>query len=208
MSTNAGAGERDAATFLGRAIGRIMLATGIAGFVASSALMIEKIWLLEDPTHVPSCSIDAVLDCGSAMSSAQADVFGLPNPIIGIGGFAALAALGTALIAGAAFARWLWLAVQSGVTFSAIFAHWLFFEALYDLNALCPYCMVLWVASTVAFVYVTLTNLAAGRLPVPPRLSRLADLLIRNHGVVVTVWLAVLTLLIGEAFWDHWRAQF
>ena len=188
------------AAFLVRIAGWMLVACGAVALVAATALMVEKVRMLEDPTRVPACTIDAVLACGSVMNSDQAEAFGIPNPLLGIAGFAALTAIGVTVLAGAALPRWLWLTVQAGVTFAACFVHWLFFQSVYRIEALCPYCMAVWIASIVAFVYVTAHNVARGFLPT-------GSVLIRHHGVLVTVWLTALTLLIGEAFWDHWRTK-
>lgn len=139
------------------------------------------------------------------MSTPQAEAFGIPNPLLGIAGFAALTALGVALVAGATFPRWLWLAVQAGVTFAVGFVHWLFFQSVYRIEALCPYCMVVWVVTIVAFVYVTIHNLARGNLPLPAPLRPAVAPAVSFHGVILTVWLIVPALLIGVAFWDYWR---
>src|SRR3546814_9365405 len=81
---------------------------GLVGFAAAVTLLIEKIALLEDPTYVPSCSINPILSCGSVMSTEQAEVFGFPNPIIGVAGFAIVTTVGVALVAGARLQRWFW----------------------------------------------------------------------------------------------------
>ena len=189
-----------AAVFVGRYIGWILVVPGAIALVAAVTLMVEKVRLLEDPTRVPSCTIDAVLACGAVMNSDQAEAFGFPNPLIGIAGFAALIAFGTAILGGSDFPRWLWLAIQAGVTFAVLFVHWLVFQSVYRIESLCPYCMVVWVMTITAFVYVTAHNIAEGRLPA-------ATFVVRYHGVILTTWLAILTLLIGEAFWDHWRSK-
>jgi len=152
---------------------------------------------------VPAGTIDAVLACGAVMTSAQAEAFGFPNPLLGIAGFAALVALGTAVLTGAELPRRLWLAIQAGMTFALVFVHWLFFQTVYGIEALCPYCMIVWVMTIAVFVYVTAYNVATGSLPP----TRIGAIVVRYHGVVLTVWLAVLTALIGEAFWDHWRSK-
>ena len=137
------------------------------------------------------------------MESSQAAVFGFPNPVIGVAGFAALTALGIALIGGANLPRWLWLVVQAGVTFAVGFVHWLFFQSVYEIGALCPYCIVVWLATIPVFLYVTLRNALAGVLG--DRIRRIAAGAARNHGVVLTVWLLILTGLVGEAFWYYWQ---
>ncbi len=196
--------ERSAA-FIARAIGPILAVCGGIGLLAAFTLAIEKFKIVEDPTYIPTCSINPILSCGSVMTTDQAEAFGFPNPLLGIAGFAAVAALGCAMIAGAQLARWLWLALQVGLTFAVIFVHWLFFQSLYEIEALCPYCMVVWVVTIVGFFYCTLCNLAHGPLPASARLRGVVSLVVRYHGVVLTLWFGLLVLLIGEAFWDYWR---
>ena len=111
------------AAFLVRIAGWMLVACGAVALVAATALMVEKVRMLEDPTRVPACTIDAVLACGSVMNSDQAEAFGIPNPLLGIAGFAALTAIGVTVLAGASLPRWLWLTVQAGVTFAACFVH-------------------------------------------------------------------------------------
>ena len=195
--------EEPAAALVGRLIGWLMVVPGAIALIAAVTLMIEKVRLLEDPTRVPSCTIDAVLACGAVMNSNQAEAFGFPNPLLGVAGFAALVALGTTVLGGAELPRWLWRTIQAGVTFAAIFVHWLIFQSIYRIESLCPYCMVVWVMTIVAFLYVTIHNTSNGALPS----TRIGVLAVRYHGVILTTWLAVLTLLVGEAFWDHWRSK-
>jgi len=44
--------------------------------------------------------------------------------------------------------------------------HWLIFQSLYRIGALCPYCMVVWVVTITVFWNVTLHNLTREHLPV------------------------------------------
>ncbi len=193
------------AAFIARAIGPILATCGAIGLAAAFVLAVEKLRIVEDPTYIPTCSINPILSCGSVMTTDQAEAFGFPNPLLGIAGFAAVAALGVALVGRAQLPRWLWLAVHLGLTFAVVFVHWLFFQSLYRIEALCPYCMVVWVVTIVAFLYCALQNLAQGNLRVPAGLGDAAAVAVRYHGVILTLWLAALVLLIGEAFWDYWR---
>lgn len=204
-SPAAGTGAEASAAFIARAIGWILAAAGAVGLLAAFTLTVEKIRLLEDPDYIPTCSINPILSCGSVMSTPQAEAFGVPNPLLGIAGFAALTALAVALLAGARFPRWLWLAIQAGLTFAVCFVHWLIFQSLYRIGALCPYCMVVWAVTIPAFLYCTLHNLASGRLPLPRAAAPAVAVAIRFHGVILTVWIAAIVLLIGEQFWHYWR---
>ena len=196
--------RRRPAHVLENAVGWVLFIAGAVGLAAAIALMVEKLRVLEDPTHVPACTIDAVLSCGSVMTSGQAEAFGLPNPLIGIAGFGAVTALGLVLVTGGALPRRMWLVVQAGLTFAVVFVHWLIAQSVYSIEALCPYCMIVWVMTIAIYTYVTLTNLASRRLPVPTRLQPAAERLAQFHGVVLTAWLLVIAAIVTQAFWAYW----
>jgi uncharacterized membrane protein len=187
-----------------RGLAWLLVIGGLVGFAAAFILLVEKITLLEDPTYVPSCSISPLLSCGSVMNTDQADVFGFPNPILGVAGFAAVLTVGMALLAGAMFRRWFWAGLQAGVTLGVVFVHWMIFESLYRIGALCPYCMVGWAVTIPLFWYVTLHNLRAGHLPVHERLRRPVDAIAGYHGAALTGWFLVIAALILEQFWTYW----
>lgn len=174
---------------------------GAVGLLAAAILLIEKIRLLEDPTYVPSCSINPILSCGSVMNTDQAEAFGFPNPIIGVAGFSAVLTAGVALLAGATFRRWFWLGLQAGVTFGIGFVHFLIFQSLYRIGALCPYCMVVWVVTIPLVLFTTLHNIRADHLPG----GRVAEAVGEYSGVVVTAWYLVITGFIAKRFWDYWE---
>ena len=65
----------------------VMLFASLSGLIASFILTIDKFKVLKDAGYTPSCNINATLNCKSVMLSKQAEVFGFPNSIIGIGAF-------------------------------------------------------------------------------------------------------------------------
>ncbi|GIE35438.1 membrane protein [Actinoplanes italicus] len=184
-----------------RLIGWILTVGGLIGALAAFVLTVEKIALLKDPSYTPSCSINPILSCGSVMTTAQAEVFGFPNPLIGVAAFPVVAATGVAVLAGARLPRWWWLSLQAGALFGVVFVHWLFVQSLYRIGALCPYCMVVWVVMILIFSYLTLHNAERGHLPAPRRLT---GLLLAVHSTVPLVWLLILISLIGVQFRDYW----
>ncbi len=130
-----------------RLIGWILTVGGLLGALAAFVRTVEKIALLKDPAYVPSCSINPILSCGSIMTTAQAEVFGFANPLIGLAAFPVVAATGAAVLARARLPRWWWLTLQAGTVFGVGFVHWLFLQSLYRIGALCPYCMIVWVVA-------------------------------------------------------------
>lgn len=193
-------GRPDTITY--RMIGWILTLGGLVGGAAAFILMVEKIALIENPSYVPSCSINPILSCGSVMTTAQAEIFGFPNPLIGVATFPLVVLTGVAVLAGLRLPRWWWLGLQAGALFGAGLVTWLFYQSVYRIGALCPYCMVVWVVVIVLFCYTTLYNVERGSVPGPHGLTVAA---LRVHSALPTVWLLILTTLIGVQFWSYWR---
>ena len=179
-------------------------AGGLIGFVAAFILLVEKIALLKDPSYVPSCSINPILNCGSIMRTDQAEVFGFPNPIIGVAGYAIISTVGVALLAGAKLRPWFWWGLQAGTVGGIVLVHWLIFQSLYRIDALCPYCMVVWVVTIPIFWYTTLQNVSRSRLHLSDAAGKTTRVLGEYHAVVVTVWYLAIAALIAQRFWDYW----
>lgn len=174
---------------------------GIIGMFFSTLITIEKINLLQDVNYVPPCSINPIISCGSVMKTPQASVFGFPNSLIGIAGFAMVTAIGAALLAGAVFKRWFWLGIQAGLTFAIIFVYWLFYQSVYNIQALCPYCMVVWTVTIPMFVYMTFYNLTQGHIKIP---ENIAMRLNSHRAVLLTLLYAVIILAILSHFRSYW----
>lgn len=186
------------------ALAWLLLGAGIIGLAASAVLLVEKITLLTDPTYVPTCSVNPVLNCGSIMTNDQAELFGFPNPIIGVAAFPMLATTGAALLAGGRLASWFWRGLQLGVALGLAFVVWLAFQSLYRIGALCPYCMVVWAVVWPTFLYVTLRNLASGMLGESARRSAATRVLGDWHAPILLCGYVVVLILIGVRFWSYW----
>lgn len=186
----------------GRDLGLVLLLIvgGLIGLTSAFVLTVEKLALLADPTYVPSCSINPVLSCGSVMASPQAEAFGFPNPLLGLIGFTAVAVTGAALLAGATLPRWYRYGLQAGVTLGALFVHWLAFQSLYRIGALCPYCLVVWATTIPIFWYVTLDNLRH----LSGRRGRAISRVRQFHGAILTAWVLVIVVAIAARFWSSW----
>ena len=180
----------------------LLLIGGLVGLTASTVLTIENFSLATDSDYIPSCSLNPILDCGSVMSTAQASVFGFPNSLLGIAGFAIVVTTGAGLLAGARFARWYWIGMQFGVTAAVVFVHWLIVQSLYVVGALCPYCMVVWAVTVPIFWYVTLRNVRQGAFGASTRADALAAA--GNHLIPVTAWFLLVAGLVIHRFYAYW----
>jgi uncharacterized membrane protein len=184
-----------------RAVVVALVLSSAFGLVASFTLLLEKIRGLQDPAYRPSCSLNPVVSCGSVMNSEQAGVFGFPNPMIGVAAFGALVAIALALVAGARFARWYWWGMLAGTTFGLVFVHWLITQSLYEINALCPYCMVVWVCTVTAFLAVVSHLIRTS----PARLPGWVRGLPGWAMVIGVIWVVAVAGLIAERFWYYWQ---
>lgn len=195
------------AAFGHRLIGWVLTVAGLLGAAAACALTIDKLRLLADPAYVPSCSVNPLLSCGPIMGSPQAQVFGFPNPLLGMIAFPVVAATGVLVLGGARPPRWFWLAMHAGASAGLLFIHWLIYQSLYRIQALCPYCMVVWVVTITIFCYLSF-HLVVGRSLGSRRWARAAARVAHYHSTVLTVWLLAVVGLIAHAFWLHWVALF
>ena len=152
----------------------VLLVTGVIGWVASAILVLERLQLYKDPGHVTSCDINPWVSCGQVMGTWQSELFGFPNPLIGIVAFAVVITTAMTILAGARLGRWYWAGLQVGVTLGAVFVIWLWSQALFAIYILCLYCMIVWAAMIPLFLLLTVRNLAHGVIPAPPRLVRFA----------------------------------
>ncbi|WP_234897681.1 vitamin K epoxide reductase family protein [Mycolicibacterium vanbaalenii] len=176
----------------------VLIAGGV-GLAAALTLTIEKIELLINPDYIPSCSINPVLSCGSVMITPQASLLGFPNPLIGIVSFSLVVVTGVLALAKVPLPRWYWVGLAGGTLLGTVFVHWLIFQSLYRIGALCPYCMVVW-AVTIPLLVVA-TSIAS-------QAQRSGSAVIRAvytwRWSLVALWFTAVTLLILERFWNYW----
>lgn len=182
----------------------ILTIGGTIGLLAAFILTLEKLALLQDPSHRLSCSINPVLSCGSIIMSPEASAFGFPNPFIGIAGFAVVITVGMALLAGASFKRWFWIGLQLGTSLGLLFVIWLIYQSLYDIGALCLYCMVVWSITWPIFLYTKLYTIRHGYYKLPSKLEKAGAFAQRHHADILIGGYVLVIALILQRFWYYW----
>jgi uncharacterized membrane protein len=175
-----------------------VLIAGVVGLAAALTLTYEKIEILINPKYVPSCSINPVLSCGSVMVTPQASAFGFPNPLIGIVGFTVVLVTGVLAVANVRLPRWYWAGLAVGTLLGAVFVHWLIFQSLYRIGALCPYCMAVWAVTIPLLVVVSSIALE------PLHDNAVLRVVHQWRWSLVALWFAALILLIMARFWNYW----
>ncbi|MFE1383057.1 vitamin K epoxide reductase family protein [Streptomyces sp. NPDC058740] len=186
-----------------RAFAWLLVITGAAGLLAAWVITIDKFKLLEDPGFTPGCSLNPIVSCGNIMKSEQASVFGFPNPMLGLVTYGMVVAIGVGLLAGARYRRWYWLGLNAGMLFGVGFCTWLMYQSLYEINSLCLWCCLAWVATIVMFWYTTSHNVRQGAIPAPRGLRTFFD---EFTWVLPVLHIGIIGMLILTRWWDFWTS--
>jgi uncharacterized membrane protein len=182
----------------------LMTIAGAIGLGAAVLLTIDKFTLLQNEIDgvdtALSCDFSAFVSCGGVMDSAQAEAFGFPNSIIGIIGFTVVMTLGVLFWSGAPVTRWVWAGLQLGCLFGIASVTWLQYQSIYQIELLCPYCMVVWAVMIPLFVYVTAYSLRS----IAPQ-SGLTRFVSNWSVLIVALWYVAIASAIwfqfGERLW-------
>lgn len=186
----------------------VLILGGITGWAGAFALTLERLHVAANPDAVLSCDLASFISCKSVMLSAQAKIFGFPNPLIGLSAFMFPIAVGAAILAGAKFARWFWNTFMVGISLGFIFVIWLAKEAIFDIGALCPYCMVAWAGMIPMFWHLLVFLLAEDIIPVPVKAIGFVESIRGWAWVFTLVTELALVAVIAVEFWAQWAKLF
>ncbi len=173
IDTDSGGDSAPARRPLALALSLIIL--GAIGFVAAFMLTLDKFALLENPDAQLGCNFSVLVGCSTNLNSAQGEVFGFPNSLLGIVFWTATITIGAALLAGTALARWFWVLYALATAGSLALVIWFISESLFVLHVLCPWCMVTWAVTIPTFFVVVLHAMRSGVIPLPPATRRFAS---------------------------------
>ena len=175
-----------------------MLVGSVASLVASFVLAYDAIKLAENPSADLGCNINAVISCGTVAQAWQSSVLGFPNAFLGLMTEPVVITIAVAGLAGVRFPRWFMLAAQVVYTVGLAFAYWLFHQAMFDIGALCPWCLLITVATPLVFFEMTYVNIRDGNLYLPARAQRALRSAIRSNLdlMLLVTWILVLVLAV------------
>lgn len=139
-----------------------MLISSILGLFASLVLSIEAITLAKNPAAVLSCDFSSKISCGVVSESWQAELFGWPNSFLGLIAEPVVITVAIAALGGVRFPRWFMLTAQGFYSLGFIFAWWLFAQSYFVIGALCPWCLLITVTTTLVFMSLTRVNILDG----------------------------------------------
>jgi uncharacterized membrane protein len=186
----------------------LLVIGGLLGLASSLVLTFDKIKIAQNPNYIPNCNFNPVISCGSVIKTWQASALGFPNSFMGITGFAVVLTIGMVLLAGLdakSLKRWFWWGLNLGAFLGLLLVHWLMFQTTYRINALCPFCIVVWTVTIPIFWYTTLYSLRQGFIPTPARLKKFVAFLQHHHADILVLWFVIIIGLILNHFWYYWQ---
>jgi uncharacterized membrane protein len=181
-----------------------MLAFAITGLIASFTLSVDEIIILKNPDAILSCSVNSVLNCGTVMKTPQAAAFGFPNMLIGLMGFPIVVTIALLGLSRTQFPRWFLIGAQIGIVFWTLFAYWLFFNSVYVIQVLCPWCLVVTFSMTMLTSTITHLNLMNDTFKLSNKIKKRIDQFLANDfdKLVTAVWIVFLIALVFAKFGD------
>lgn len=178
----------------------VMLISSAVALGVSFILAAETLQMARHPDQLLSCDVNARLSCTAVAQSWQSEILhvgelSFPNAFFGIAAesvFVTIAVIGLARVK---LPRWFAAATWWGSLAALAYSYWLTSQSLFVINALCPWCLVLFFATTIQFMSVSHATVTVQHIPAHARGLRTYYRL--NYDLMIdVVWIVALVALI------------
>jgi uncharacterized membrane protein len=192
LTNHGGSSPRVSRTSSTRPWYRLVLLAATVGIVSASWQLVERIAVAQDADAASVCDFNSVLSCTSVFTQWQSSALGVPNTLVSLPIFAALAATAVAGLLGSRFAS-SYLAVLLALSlFMAAFATWYSFQTGFVMGAMCLFCTVGSACVLAAGIGVARVA-AAGRALGDGRAGRALALLVDSKSDMIA-WLGLILI--------------
>ncbi|MEE6294761.1 vitamin K epoxide reductase family protein [Georgenia wangjunii] len=173
-----------------------MLFSACLSLLAAFVLSVDAVVLAADPDAVLSCNINAALSCGTVGASWQASLLGFPNAFLGLVTEPVVITMAVAALGGVRFPRWFMFSAQAVYAIGLAFAYWLFYQSMFVIGALCPWCLLITISTTLVFSTLLHFNIRENNLFLSQRTHERAVRFIRAgyDAIIVMVLLGILVV--------------
>lgn len=178
-----------------KSLGIWLIFTGIVGWISSFQLMLDKLLYLEDPDATLSCNFGLTVQCGANLNSAQGELFGFPNPLVGVAAFIVPIVIGTLIVSSVKLPRWIFIGLNVGVLLGIVWVVWFVYQSIYVLGSLCPWCMTMWVAMIFMFWHLIFASFAYGTFGKDKKVTNFGENMYSWGWVIAFFTLVVIALL-------------
>ncbi len=165
-----------------------MLVGACLSLLASFVLSLEAVELAADPGAALNCSINVVLNCATVGLHPSAHLFGFPNSFLGMIAEPVVITVAVAGLAGVKFPRLFMFAAQIGYSLGLIFAMWLLYTSYFVIGALCPWCLLVTLTTTLVWFAITRYNIREENLYLPKNTSKKLRVWIKKDYDKLLLW--------------------
>ncbi len=171
-----------------------MLIFASLSLLASWVLSYDAILLADNPQAALSCNANEVLNCSKVGISWQAKVFGFPNAFLGMIAEPVVMTIAVASLARTRFPRWFMVTANAIYLLGVIFAYWLLSQSMFVIHALCPWCMLVTLSTTLVFTSMLHWNILENNIPWSAGAQAKALSLVRSgaYHILVGAWIVLL----------------
>lgn len=149
-----------------------MLVGSIASLIASFVLSVEAVELARDPDAVLACSVNIVLNCATVGLHESSYLFGFPNSFLGLIAEPVVITVAIAGLSGVVFPRLFMAVAQFFYTLGFIFALFLLWTSYFVIGALCPWCLLVTLTTTLVWFAITRYNIRENNLYLPKNIQK------------------------------------
>lgn len=168
-----------------------MLIGAILSLLASFVLSVEAITLAANPDAQLNCSINIVLNCASVALHPSAELWGFPNSFLGLIAEPVVITVAIAGLSGIKFPRAFMFAAQVGYSLGFIFAWYLFGVSFFVIGALCPWCLLVTLTTTLVWFAITRYNIREKNLYLSKGVQKKLEAFIKKDYDKLVMWSVV-----------------
>lgn len=165
-----------------------MLVGAALSLLASFVLSVEAVTLAANPDAVLSCSINVLINCATVSLHPSAYLFGFPNSFLGLIAEPVVITVAIAGLAGVKFPKLFMFFAQIGYSLGLIFAMYLLYTSYFVIGALCPWCLLVSLTTTMVWFAMTRYNIRENNLFLPPKIQKSLLGLVRKDYDKLAMW--------------------
>ena len=184
-----------------------MLVGAILSLIASFVLSIEAVVLAGDPNAELACSVNLVLNCATVALHPTASTFGFPNSFLGLIAEPVVITVAIAGLAGVKFPKLFMYFAQIGYSLGFVFAWYLFAISFFVIGALCPWCLLVTLTTTMVWFAVTRYNIREDNLYLPAKVQTKLEKIIKKDIDKIVMW-SVIVLMFAAIILKYGEALF
>lgn len=174
-----------------------MLVGSVASLIASFVLSVEAVELAKNPDAALACNFNLILNCATVGNHESAHLFGFPNSFLGLIAEPIVITVAIAGLAGVKFPRPFMAVAQFFYTLGFVFALYLLYMSYFVIGALCPWCLLVTLTTTLVWFAITRYNIRENNLYLSKSLHKKARNFIERDFDKLLMWTIIVGVVIA-----------